>query len=104
MRSCCDENNEVLGIRIGAKRDFFNIKLKHKTLKVRINISAAFQQKYSRSCYRLTLIPLTLHMLGVFPFFQLSLIEYPQYSRFVKLLLQVNNMSRLALALLYVGF
>jgi hypothetical protein len=47
MRSCCDENNEVLGIRIGAKRDFFNIKLKHKTLKVRINISAAFQQKYS---------------------------------------------------------
>jgi hypothetical protein len=45
MRSCCDENNEVLGIRIGAKRDFFNIKLKHKTLKVRINISAAFQQK-----------------------------------------------------------
>jgi hypothetical protein len=47
MRSCCDENNEELGIRIGAKRDFFNIKLKHKTLKVRINISAAVQQKYS---------------------------------------------------------
>jgi hypothetical protein len=47
MRLCCDENNEVLGIRIGVKRDFFNIKLKHKTLKVRINIRAAFQQKYS---------------------------------------------------------
>jgi hypothetical protein len=44
MRSCCDENNKVFGIRIGAKRDFFNIKLK-QTLKVRINISAAFQQK-----------------------------------------------------------
>jgi hypothetical protein len=42
MRSCCDENNEVLGNRIGAKRDLFNINLKHKTLKVRINISAAF--------------------------------------------------------------
>jgi hypothetical protein len=45
MRSCCDENDKVLGIRIDAKRDFCNIKLKHKTLKVRINISAAFQQK-----------------------------------------------------------
>jgi hypothetical protein len=45
MRSRCDENNEVLGNRIGAKRDLFNINLKHKTLKVRINISAAFQQK-----------------------------------------------------------
>jgi hypothetical protein len=36
MRSCCDENNEVLGIRIGAKRDFFNNKLKHKTLKEKV--------------------------------------------------------------------
>jgi hypothetical protein len=98
MRSCCDENNEVLGIRIGAKRDFFNIKLKHKTLKVRINISAAFQQKYSRSCYRLTLIPFTLYILGVFPFYRLSLVEYPQYSGFVQPLLQVNHMSSLALA------
>jgi hypothetical protein len=42
MRSFCDEVNEMLGIRIGAKERFFNIKLKHKTLKVRINISAAF--------------------------------------------------------------
>jgi hypothetical protein len=37
----------VLGIRIGAKRDFFNIKLKHETLKVRIDISATVPQKYS---------------------------------------------------------
>jgi hypothetical protein len=49
------------------------------------------------------LIPLTLHILGVFPFHRLSLVEYPQYSGFVKPLLQVNNMSRLALASLYVG-
>jgi hypothetical protein len=42
MRLCCDDNNEILGIRIGAKRDLFNNKLKHRTLKVRINISAVF--------------------------------------------------------------
>jgi hypothetical protein len=41
---------------------------------------------------------LTLHILGVFPIRRLSLVEYPQYSGFVKPLLQVNNMSRLALA------
>ena len=28
------------------------------------------------SCYRLTLIPVSLHILGVFPFRRLSLVEY----------------------------
>jgi hypothetical protein len=39
-----------------------------------------------------------LQILGVFPIRRLSLVEYPPYSGFVKPLLQVNNMSRLALA------
>jgi hypothetical protein len=44
VRSCCDENNEVVGIRIGAIERFFNIKLMHKTLKVRIDLSAVFSK------------------------------------------------------------
>jgi hypothetical protein len=88
----------VFGIRIGAKRDFFNIKLKHKTLKVRINISVDFQQKVFLILLQTHFDSPYLAYLGVFPFRWLSLVEYPQYSGFVKSLLQVNNMSSLALA------
>jgi hypothetical protein len=44
VRSCCVENNEVVGSRIGALERFFNITLTHKTLKVRINLSAVFSK------------------------------------------------------------
>jgi hypothetical protein len=32
VRSCCDKNNKVVEIRIGAIERFFNIKLKHKNI------------------------------------------------------------------------